>query len=38
MSETENLDQVRQRMEQLTDELEKHNKAYYVDNNPTISD
>jgi DNA ligase, NAD-dependent len=25
-------------MEQLTDELEKHNKAYYVDNNPTISD
>ncbi len=38
MSETENLDQVRQRMEQLADELEKHNKAYYVDNNPTISD
>lgn len=38
MSEAENLDQVRQRMEQLTDELEKHNKAYYVDNNPTISD
>jgi len=25
-------------MEQLADELEKHNKAYYVDNNPTISD
>lgn len=38
MSETENLEQVRQRMEQLADELEKHNKAYYVDNNPTISD
>lgn len=38
MSETENLDQVRQRMEQLTDELEKHNKAYYIDNNPMISD
>ena len=25
-------------MQQLTDEIEKHNKAYYVDNNPTISD
>ncbi len=25
-------------MEQLADEINKHNQAYYVDNNPTISD
>ncbi len=29
---------IEQRMQQLADEIEKHNKAYYVDNNPTISD
>ncbi len=26
------------RMDRLVEEIEKHNKAYYVDNNPTISD
>lgn len=30
--------EIQKRMEQLTDEINKHNQAYYVDNNPTISD
>ncbi|MCD8339733.1 MAG: NAD-dependent DNA ligase LigA [Burkholderiales bacterium] len=29
---------IKDRMEALAEEIEKHNKAYYVDNNPTISD
>ena len=27
-----------QRISQLRDELNRHNHAYYVDNNPTVSD
>lgn len=30
--------EIQKRMEQLADEINKHNQAYYVDNNPTISD
>lgn len=36
--EQRELDKIRARMEKLAAELEKHNKAYYVDNAPTISD
>lgn len=32
------LDNVRARMEKLADEIEKHNHAYYVLDQPTISD
>ena len=32
------MDQIRQRIESLRDELNRHNHAYYVENNPTISD
>lgn len=34
----ENLENTRQRMEQLTEEINRHNRAYYLENNPTISD
>ncbi len=29
---------IKNRMEALAEEIEKHNKAYYVEGNPTISD
>lgn len=32
------LEAVKLRMEKLAEELEKHNKAYYIDNAPTVSD
>ena len=32
------LEAVKLRMEKLAEELEKHNKAYYIDNTPTVSD
>lgn len=32
------LEAVKLRMEKLAEELEKHNKAYYIDNVPTVSD
>ena len=30
------LEAVKLRMEKLAEELEKHNKAYYIDNAPTV--
>lgn len=36
--ERQDLEKIRLRMEKLAAELEKHNKAYYIDNSPTISD
>ena len=32
------LEAVKLRMEKLAEELEKHDKAYYIDNAPTVSD
>ena len=32
------LEAAKLRMEKLAEELEKHNKAYYIDNAPTVSD
>ena len=32
------LEAVKLRMEKLAEELEKHNKAYYIDTTPTVSD
>lgn len=32
------LEAIQLRMQKLADEIEKHNKAYYIDNAPTVSD
>lgn len=38
VAEDKELEKIKQRMEQLTDEINRHNHAYYVENRPTISD